>query len=131
MDEDKFGYYTTSDARRFDNKIQALHHEQQVYEEERRREADFRRDWPQTERRKHNFTFTDIVLSVPLLVFVVMLCSSFSFKVLGALVAWILLAACVKYYVDKIPKRTRKICFWASVFVMGAGFVVYKVITAH
>lgn len=135
MREDKFGNYTTSDAKGFTNKQEAFYHEGQLYEEEKRREAQYKADSERASRgdvgKKHNFTFTDIVLCIPLLILLIALCGSFSFKLLGLFVAWILFASVVKHYVDKIPARTRKICFWFSVVAAGTGFVIYKMLTAN
>lgn len=135
MKEDKFGNYTTSDAKGFTNKQEAFYHEGQLYEEEKRREAQYRADSERASRgnvgKKHNFTFTDIVLCTPILILLVALCVSFSFKLLGLFVAWILFASVVKHYVDKVPARTRKICFWVSVVLAGVIVVIYKILTTH
>lgn len=135
MKEDKFGNYTASDAKGFTNKQEAFYHEGRLYEEDKRREAEYSADFKRASGdnvgRKHSFTFTDIVLFAPVLVLLVALCVSFSFKLLGVFIAWFLFAAVVKHYVDKNPARTRKVCFWLSVAAAGVGFVIYKSLTAH
>lgn len=128
MKEDKFGNYTTSDAKGFTNKQEAFYHEGRLYEEERKREAEFRR--MSNGGRRHDLTFTQIALYTPALFLFVLLILSSSPIVLMILVVWLFLAIIANHYLNKISEKTRKIYFWASVVVIFLGFILYKSLTA-
>lgn len=128
MKEDKFGNFTTSDAKGFTNRQEAFYHEGQLYEEERKREAEYRR--MSKGGRRSDLTFTEIVLFGPALLLFVLLLLSSSPIVLTILVVWIFVAVLINRYLKKIPEKTQKIYFWSSVIILGIVFVAYKSLTA-
>lgn len=127
--EDKYGNFTTSDAKGFTNRQEAFYHEGQLYEEERKREAEYRR--MSKGGRRSTLTFTEVVLFGPALFLFVLLLLSSSPVVLTILVVWIFVAVLINRYLKKIPEKTKKIYFWSSVILLGIVFVAYKSLTAQ